>query len=455
MNTNKITLAAAAMLVLCGEMRAQFDLQLPLQYGAQQLISNPAMLQDHRISVMLPSVGGGFMTPVAVHDAGEVRDGKLIIDPDQLINRLGERGNTQRFAGNVETIGFNYRRDGWQVGVSHALRAVGSLDVPRGLVQLAAYGNGRYVGQELQVAPTVQAFAYQEFGVNGAYTFHDTWTVGGRVKYLNGMASMTTTRADARVFTDEDYYETTVTSDIILNSAGVAVSFSDSGMTVSNPEKMFGAGAGLGLDLGAVYQANDKLQLGFSVRDLGSITWRRDAVQHRSNGSYTFAGYKGNVFEQGEDFKFDARTTLDSVVGALQFQSTEARYVTSLPTTVQATARYALSSNTTLNGTLYTANAGTWQTGFGVGLAQNFGSYVHIGALTGMRKGGAYVAGNIVVDAWGPQLYIACDNMLTAFNLNDANDAYVRAGLNLTFGQIKRARAVRGWYDTKVEGINR
>ncbi len=449
------TLAALALLSATSfEASAQFDLQLPLQYGAQQLWSNPAMLQDHHVTVMLPSVGGGFQTPIAVHDAGEVQAGKLVIDPDQLINRLAVRGNTQRFAANVETLGFNYRKGGWQAGFSHAARIAGRLDIPRGLIQLAAYGNAPYVGQELQVAPSVHTYAYQEFAVHGAYTFHDVFTVGGRVKYLNGTGALSTTSANASVYTDADYYETTITSNVILNSAGMPVSFSDSGIHIGDPTGLMGAGSGLGVDLGLVYQSGDKLQLGLSVRDMGSINWKGDAMQHRSNGTYTFSGYQGNVFEDGEAFEFDAAGTLDSVVGAMQFVSTAATFRTSLPTTVQATARYRLSPKTTLNGTLYSANAGVWQTGFGVGIGQQVGKVLHIGALTGLRKGGAYVGGNLLIDLWGPQLYVACDNLLTVFNLNEANDAYVRAGINLAFGEVKLPKAVRGFYDTKVEGIN-
>lgn len=455
MNTRKILLTLGGLLAGATLAQAQFDLQLPLQYGPQQLISNPALLQDHKISIALPSIGAGFLTPISVADAGEVRDGTLVIDPDQLINRLKERGNDQRFVLNVETIAFNYRHRGWQVGVSHAVRANGSMDIPKGLVQLAAYGNARFVGEELQVAPSFNAFAYQELGLNGAYTFYDRITVGGRVKYLNGTAALVSKTSDARLYTDPDYYEATITTDITLNSAGVPVSFTDEGIEVGDVEKMMGAGTGFAMDLGLVMQANDKLQIGLSVRDIGSIKWKGDAMQHRSNGTYTFSGYEGNVFENGDDFKFDAQGTLDSVIAAVQFESRNASFRSSLPTTLQSTVRYSLSKSTTFNGTLYAANAGVWHSGFGVGLGQRFGKFGHVGALAGLKRGGAYVGGNLLVDLWGPQFYVACDNLLTVFDLNNANDAYIRAGLNLTFGQIKRSKTVKGFYDTEVEGINR
>ena len=454
MKITHLLAAAAALAAVPLAAQAQHDIQLPLQYGPQQLWSNPALLQDHRVSVMLPSVGAGFNTPFTVDDAGTVDNGKLVVDPDQLINRLGDRGNDQRFGGLVETFGFNYRHRGWQCGVSHALRTAGTLDLPRGLVQLAVYGNGRYVGQELQVAPDLSAYAYQEFGAHGAYTFHDVLTVGGRVKVLVGTAALHTARASAVVYTDPDFYETTVTSDILLYTAGVPATFDQTGIDIGEPAGLSGAGTGFGLDLGAVYRSGEKLQLGFSVRDLGSINWKRDAMQHRSNGTHTFAGYEGNLFDEGGAFTFDPEATLDSVIAAVEFVSSEGGFATRLPTTLQATVRYALSRTTTFNGTVYAADQGTWQSGFGVGLGQQLGKFGHVSTLTGLRTGGAYLGGTFLVDLYGPQFYVACDNLLTVFDLNGAHDAFVRAGLNLTFGKVKQPKAVRGWYDTKVEGIN-
>jgi hypothetical protein len=441
-----LTLIASAVI-------AQHDVQLPLQYGIQQMISNPAMLQDHKISIALPSVSSGFFTPISVNDAGEIRNGTLIIDPDQFILRLEERGNDMSFNSTVETFAFNFRHKGWQVGVSHRARIQGNLDLPRGLVQLAAYGNARYVGQELQLAPNINATAYQEIGINGAYTFHENFTVGARVKYLLGSAAFTTTTANASLYTDPDFYETTVTSNVTFKTSGFPVDITEEGISIGDLDGYSGAGNGWGVDFGGVYRT-EKMEVGLSVRDLGFITWKDNAQVHRSNGEYTFSGYQGNIFND-DGFEFDVEGTIDTIVGELEFATTEQQFTTKTPATVQGTFRYELAKKTTLNATMYAANANSWHTGFGVGLGQQVGKFLHVGALAGMKRGGGYLGANLLLDLWGPQFYIACDNVLSAANLTDANDSYFRAGINLTFGQIKRSRTVKGWYDTKVEGINK
>ena len=456
MNSRETLLTLASALLGVASARAQFDVQLPLQYGMQQMISNPALLQDHKVSVALFSVGGGFLTPISLSDAGEVRDGTLYIDPDQFINRLKPRGNDQRFAVNAEALAFNYRHKGWQVGASHAIRGQGSFDMPKGLAQVAAYGNGRYVGQELLLAPRFTMHAYQEFGINGAVTITDGFTIGARLKYLAGAAALTTGTADVRLYTDPDYYQSSVTTNMSISSAGVPLSFDSTGAHIGSIEGLAGAGNGFGIDLGLAYRHGDNLQFGLSLRDLGTLVWKRDAMTHSSNGSFSFSGYEGSVFNNtGEGYDFDVAQTIDSLVAQLNFESKEGRFRTDLPTTIQATARYRLGAGTSFDGTIYAAKAGVWHSGFGVGVAQRFGKFGQVGGLAGLRTGGAFLGANLLVDLWGPQFYVACDNVLTAFNTSDAYDAYVRAGINLTFGQVKPGKAVFGWYDTKVEGINK
>jgi len=434
--------------------QAQFDNQLPLQYGLQQTLANPAALQDHHVTVGLFSIGAGYFTPIAVNDAGEVRDGTLYIDPDQLINRLDDRGNDQRFGANLDGLAFNYRRRGWQVGFSHHLRAHGSIDLPRGLVELAAYGNAPYTGRVLQVMPIVDASAYQEFALHGAYTFWDNLTVGARFKYLQGTGALRTTAANISLETDPEFYASSITTDVTIQSAGVGVTFDEMGINISDPEGIAGAGSGWGVDLGFIYKQSDQWEAGLSIRDLGSMNWNEAAASHRSSGSFEFRGYEGNIFESG-GVEFDVQGTLDSVISAIQFQTTQASFTTSLPTKVQGTFRYALAPTTTVHGTLFTTNVGSWHSGFGVGMGQRVGKWFHAGALAGMRRGGGYLGLNLLFDLWGPQFYVACDDVLAITNLNQANSAYVRAGLNLAFGAVKPHKNVKGWYDVKVEGINK
>ena len=453
MKTQLLALGFACVLITT-HSTAQFDNQLPLQYGLQQTLANPAALQDHHVTVGLFSVGAGYFSPFAVNDAGEVRDGTLFIDPDQFINRLNVRGNDQRFGVNVDGLAFNYRRKGWQAGFSHRVRAEGAMDLPRGLVELAAYGNAPYVGTPLQVMPIIDAFAFQEFAVHGAATLWDNLTVGGRVKLLRGVGAIQTTTADVILETDPDFYETSLQTNVTLNTAGYPVSFDGTGIDFGEIEGFGSAGSGFGVDLGAVYKHEDKWEAGLSIRDLGAIAWTGDAMQHRSNGSFEFRGYEGNIFDDG-GVEFDVEGTVDSIIGAVQFVSTEQSFTTALPTKVQGTFRYALAPTTTMHGTLFATNTTTWHTGFGVGLGQRVGKWLHAGALAGMRRGGGYLGLNVLFDAWGPQFYVACDDVLAIANLNEAKSAYVRAGLNLAFGQVKPAKNVKGWYDVQVEGINK
>ena len=444
---------AGALAAAC-PAAAQFDLQLPLQYGYQQTIANPAALQDHHVTVALPSVGVGYLTPVATADIGRTENGTLVLDADQAINRLATRGNDARVAAIAETIAFNYRRAGWQAGVSHRVRGGGAVDLPRGLIQLAAYGNARYAGTSLEVMPAVHASAFQEFAAHGAFTFRDRLTFGARAKLLLGSFAVATSSADATLTTDHEFYAATILTNAAFSTAGVPVSFDGTGIDVGDPRGLSGAGLGFGFDFGAIYRQGDALELGFSLRDLGGIRWSGDAMEHRSAGTFTFRGYEGDIFEE-EGFEFDAGALVDSLVEAVAFRSTPQTFRTALPATLQATARYRLSARTSALATAYAANQDRWHSAFGIGLNQAIGQWFNGGLLAGMKSGGAYLGANVLFDLWGPQLYVACDNVLALTDLDNANDAWVRAGINLAFGQVRQTRAVKGWYDVQVEGINK
>ena len=452
MNTIKLT--AGLLLVAPVLAQAQFDTQLPLQYGIQQTYGNPASLQDHKVSIALPSVTFGFYTPIALTEMGTVEDGTLHVDADQFINRLDADGNTPESAQTLESFAFNYRGKRWQANVSHRVRAGASLGVPKGLVQLAAYGNAALAGAPVQVAPEVNGTAYQEFALGGAFGISEFITVGARFKYLLGAAAIQTNRASATIFTDADTYNSTITTDVSLSTAGYPVTFTGREVDFGEISGLAGAGTGFALDLGMTFRPSEALEVGLSVRDLGSIAWKGEAKEHVSRGEYTFEGYEGNVFDD-EEFAFDFGEVIDTIVSEVAFNSTDATFKTSLPTTAQATVRYRIMPKTTAHATAFAGRYAEWRSGFGIGLSQRVGEWLHVGGLAGVKAGGGYLGANILFDVFGPQIYFACDNVLSAMNVNDANDVFVRAGLNLAFGKVKEMKEVKGWYDTKVEGINK
>ena len=460
MNTlQQLTLAAAVTAAAAAtEARAQSDLQLPLMYGAQGLTANPAALQDHKVTISLPGVSFGTATPFAVADVGEVRDGTLYLDAARFTDAVAGVERDPSMVARIETLGFNYSTGKWQAGLSHAFRTDGTLGIPEGLAQLAAYGNGPYVGQTLEVAPRLRAQAYQEFALHGAYAIADGLTVGARLKYLAGAGALVAQDASLGIYTDPDLYQATVTSDATLRSAGVPVTFDGFGVDIGGLDGLAGAGSGFGFDLGATYRPTEELEFGFAVRDIGSINWDRDARAHTSAGTYTFEGYRGDVFSEEGTAQFDVAGVLDSVIAAVEFESAAEAFRTDLPATLQATASYRFAERTRLDATVVATEGERWRSGFGVGLTQGFGKFGkfgQVGVLGGARTGGAFVGANLTVDVFGPQFYVACDNLLTAFNMAGGRDAHVRAGINLAFGAIKKRRSVKGFYDTKVEGINK
>ena len=438
---------------------AQSDVQLPFLYGAPATVANPARLQDHRVTVSLPSFAIDFSSPYAIDAIGEVRDGTLYLDAERLEVAIAEADRGPGVDARVETFGFNYRDPrGWQIGIAHATRVHSRTLLPPDFIRLATRGNGAFIGETLEVAPTIAAQAYQEFTLRGAYALTDALVIGVAAKYLSGSGALSAEDNSLTVFTDDDIYRATVTSDATVYSAGVPVSFEGLGFAVGDIERPLGAGTGFAVDFGAVWRPREDLEFGLAVRDLGSVSWSGgDAREHRSEGSFTFAGYEGSLFTDEGPFDFGALALLDSLSSAIEFESSPGSFRTTLPATVQATARYSLGARTSANAAVYATQTDAWRAGFGVGITQGFGRFGQVGVLGGARAGGGYLGANLAVDLWGPQFYVACDNLLTAFSPMSGRNAHLRAGVNLAFGAISkhRKRTVTGFYDTKVEGINK
>ena len=431
-----------------GPLAAQFDVQLPLMYGLQQTYGNPAALQDHGFTLGLPSVAAGGFTPFDLVESGDLDEGVLLIDPRVAFGQLDGRDITLRGAAVVDAVSLTFRRRATQVGVGHRARLALDARLPANLYELALEGNTARIGERIDVSPEARAFAYHEVYIQVARQVNPKLTVGLKLAYLlgAGVAQVSGERLD--VFTDPDVYQTTITGDLSLRSAGLGVDIDTAAVTFRLPEEYRQAGSGLGLDLGITYRALDRLELGLALRDLGFIRWKSDATEHHFAASYTYRGVS-NV--HGEQDPFDATTNIgDSFLDSATITATPGAFTTALQATAQGTARYRLARYTTANATLFgTRTFSGVQGGFGVGIGQQFWELGHFGVLAGLKAGGPFASFNFMLDLFGPQIYVAVDNVWLGKDLANVNDAYVRAGLNLAFGKKKRGDYLRGWYDNR------
>ncbi|MBT0606609.1 DUF5723 family protein [Aequorivita echinoideorum] len=173
---------------------------------------------------------------------------------------------------------------------------------PRDLAILGWEGNRDYLGYEFDLGElntTGDLLTVYHFGANKQLT--DKLTAGIRVKLYSSMfnfksvdnqGTFVTTLGDEN---SENIYEHTITNaDVTLQTSGYA-SLRDDENDVNIASEMlgrafFGGNFGLGLDIGATYDINEKWTASASILDFGTIFHSNDVETYRAYGSYTLDG---------------------------------------------------------------------------------------------------------------------------------------------------------------------
>jgi len=190
--------------------------------------------------------------------------------------------------------------------------------------------------------------SYTEIATRIAYDYSSDLTIGWRGKILFGLANMSTagTKLTGEVSTFqwafpfetqlrfaspalnpiEDFGESENVSDNLDFEGKSNIGVSD---VLSN--------LGLGMDIGANYKYNDKLQFAASLVDIGYIRWK-NGYTLKQNGTVYIDPINNDSIENGE--YLDA--VLDTFQNELTIDYQQESYTTALPAKVYLSARYLL-----------------------------------------------------------------------------------------------------------------
>ncbi len=384
--------------------------------------SNPSLLNLGRKCLYLPSLGlnvnhNAFsLEQLVVQTEGRNYISFKNVLPDLVAN------NQLNFRGSVQTLGFSKGFGKWAIGVNHALRSYGTSELNNNLLEILGQGNAHLVGQTVAIQGNMYAGTYSEFGISAAYQVKTNWTIGARLKMLNGMSGLFAT-GNGTLLTDTAHYALKMNNNYIVKSYGMTE-------TLPLTSRMFSGNTGFALDLGATY-ADERMTISMGLEDLGSIAWKKDAGGFTVNGAATYSGLKTNDF-----FKFDSlnngfiRDTLKKVLNILDNNASTSE---TLPMRVSANVFYRLANDYEVGGNLYldmlhgvshyaVSFVGNkkimpnWKVGLRYTVRGN--SFDNIGIQT-------------VINIKQVHIYGSTDNVLTVFNPFGAKQAAARIGVNV------------------------
>lgn len=412
---------------------------------------NPAFRPSSDVNVSLPLGMQSFgvsSSAFALNDLLYEReqDDSLEIRIAPVIELMNDLNHINVDAQN-ELLGFGIRVDDnyFSLGVVHRMQF--NFLYPRDLVKFLYEGNGdSFLGERASFDGLgLNVNSYVEYGIGYNRIFNENLMIGGRVKFISGIANIHTARSILGVHTDAETFDITIDGSARVNTSNIAPLFFHEEGEEMDPS--LGSYAynfnnfGLGLDLGASYAVNDKLLLSASMNDLGFINWNSN-VSNVEVEEIDFT-YRGVNFGGFADDSIDVFQNLRDTIGQVfSSEQNEESYSSALYTRFYLGGRYQLTDKIGATGLLYNEIVnGRYRAGLHVGAnlkikqwlsaSINYGyygrSWSNIGAGISLRGGPI-------------QFFIGMDNMIAAFSLESQKNFHLATGITVMIGKPDKER---------------
>ncbi|HFC00860.1 MAG TPA: hypothetical protein ENJ53_08670 [Phaeodactylibacter sp.] len=400
--------------------------------------TNPAYISDKKIEIGLPSIHlnyfntGGSFNKLLV----DYLNDKNSISVGNALNDLSKTDNVLRGVFEIETLHLRYRLGNIQLGLSHAQKTDVYMNFPKTMAKLFFEGNGQYIGQNIALDNELQLTSYNEFALSGAMKLSKL-QIGARVKYLTGIANISTGNKMLSLYTDDDIYQLTLQTDYELNVSTLLstneLSSFDLRISSNSLKNLLTKNSGAAIDLGVTYNVNKKLKIGASLLDLGQIKWTENATNYSSKGTVTYAGFDFAQFAKNDSISFNS--AIDTLQSAFDFHQNHEDYSTTLPTKFYLSGSYQLNKMIRLGGLFYneTYRGQNFQM---IALSGNakLSKILSVGAVYSARKESPFNLGlNFVLKLGPAQIFATTDNVIAVFQPYKSSNVNLRGGVNLLF----------------------
>jgi hypothetical protein len=401
----------------------------------QNLLVNPASPHNYRFVIGIPGIGGTsahFNSNSFTKDwleKGEDPNAKL----EETIRNLkkGDRLNSSTSVDGL-FVGFGTKRGYWTVAAQQINEF--NMTIPTELMKLLYFGNvgSGYVGNTMNMDNfNVEANVRNEYSIGYQHYIDSNFIVGGRYKYISGVANTYMDRFNVALTTDIDKW--TAQTDIMLNTSGIAgIEDIDPNSFVS--EGLFSRNSGMGFDLGAYYRINDRFDVSVSALNLGWIKWRKDLRGYRSQGSFEFEGTEVNY--PGDDFEAGMENLLDSLGEAFSFEEVGINsYTTPLPSHFIVSGQFYLTEKHVF-GVAYQGSVWNKRLYDNIGIMYNGRYSKWINIMVGYQKiDGSFnnLALGLSLRLGAFQIYALTDNTFGIMEPTQVAATNIRAGITLSF----------------------
>lgn len=318
----------------------------PLYYGfdalPQSSYYNPGLQTKNRFYIGIPGASGINLNyenkAFGLLDLFE-KGTDINENFDRVIGDLDDKDFLRLYTKvDVLDFGFKTKVGNFSAGVYTETNLY--MDYPVEALKLFRFNGSNYLGEDLSFENVnVEGSAHLAAHIGFQKTFlDDKLSIGVRYKRLFGLAHGFTKKLDVGI-TRIDNFNLNINTNATIRTSGIA----DNEFSTDN--------AGNAIDFGATYQLTDKISLGASVIDLGSITWKTNLVNYTASGSYNYSGVDVDL-NSDDPFDDSFDRIIDELEEELNFDEEEVTdsYTTALPTRVILNGSYQLTDKSSFIG---------------------------------------------------------------------------------------------------------
>jgi hypothetical protein len=225
---------------------------------------------------------------------------------------------------------------------------------PREFMELYELGATDFINKTIDISEmNLKGQYFREYGVGLSANVTGNLRIGGKIKLLSGIASLSFINRSLHLRVNDDLSQD-VMADASLQISGkeaINTIFADNNFIFQSPDTLntdvnvkgflqeyLGAplsNTGFGIDLGIVYNIGRLITLSASVTDLGFINWIQDLKSYDANTSFSLPGITlQEVVDQSFSIDDMVSSLKDSIVNNFVQDPTPPAYKTYLPTKI-------------------------------------------------------------------------------------------------------------------------
>ncbi len=303
---------------------------------------------------------------------------------------------------------------------------------PSNLLRLAYFGNLQFQNQTVNLlGNSIETFDYSAVHL-GSQIRVKNFSVGARIKLINGIQSFKTEHTNAEV----SFYDTawTLNTNILMRSSG---NISEISQNILNFNNHFVPGStgnrGIGFDIGISLAINDRLSLSAVLADIGYIHWQQNLTEYYSSGTSKFDGLNINLAEENQNISFGE--IIDSVSAAFNINERPGTsYTSTLPIRSTLILDYTLFRNHRISGVLDYRRWNYYNI-FALGGQYHIplSKWIYImGSYTVVRNNFSNIGMGFIVRFLGIQLFAVTDQINALFSAEKLNTISFRTGINIS-----------------------